>query len=432
MKMKKTIALMTALALMAGTVGCSNSGGASDAASAGSAASGQAAAAGKKVELELFMSKPETVDIIEKISAKFMQENPNVKINVTSSSDGRTVLQTRLSANEVPDILNTFPAEDFYKEMFKEGFIQDISGQSYLNRVQDTYLKMSEYEGKYYAVPMSVSTYGIYVNKDVMQKGGIAATPSTWTELIDDCAALKSKGITAFLFPNKDVGNIAQRFERTVGIINNNSSSEFKDIADGKTKAQDSKTLKAWMDYNTELLKYANKDHMGMDYDAAVASFSKGDAAMMMSGTWMLATIKKDNPNANVELTPFPNPTGEETKVPVNLDTSFSISATCKNKEMGEKFLEYVTRPEIAQMYCDVDGNVSLIQGVDYKVPEHQSMKKAVGDNKVFLTAVNFWPNGLREDIRPYCQEFLGSGDRSAFLESAGKSIKNIYESNSN
>ena len=59
-------------------------------------------------------------------------------------------------------------------------------------------------------------------------------------------------------------------------------------------------------------------------------------------------------------------------------------------------------------------------------------MKKAVGDNKVFLTAVNFWPNGLREDIRPYCQEFLGSGDRSAFLESAGKSIKNIYESNSN
>lgn len=434
MKFKKGIALIMALAIMGSAVGCATSGGsseASSAASAGSSAGSQSADAGKKVELELFMTKPETVDVMEKIAAKFMQENPNVKINVTSSSDGRTVLQTRLSANEIPDILNTFPAEDFYKSMFKDGVIEDITGQSFLSKVQESSLKLSEYEGKNYALPMSVSTYGIYVNMDVMKANGITKLPTNWKELIDVCKALQSKGVTAFMFPNKDVGNIAQRFERTVGIINNDSYSEFKSIAEGKTKAQDSKTLNAWMDYNTELLKYANKDNMGLDYDAAVANFSKGQAAMMLSGTWMLSTVKKDNPNANVSLIPFPNPTGGETKVPINLDTSFSVSANCKDKNAGLKFLEFMTKPEIAQMYCDADGNVSLIQGVNYKVAEHETMKNAVDKGTVYLTAVNYWPNGLREEIRPYCQQFLSDKNRNSFLDNAGKSIKGIFESNS-
>lgn len=418
MKFKKGIALILALAVMGSAAGCAGSG------------ESKADTAEKKAELELFMSKPETVDVMEKISAKFMQENPNTKINVTSSSDGRTVLQTRLSANEIPDILNTFPAEDFYKSMFREGIMEDITNQTFLSKVQESSLKMSECDGKYYAVPMSVSTYGIYVNMDVLKANGITESPTNWNELIAICKTLKSKGVNAFIFPNKDVGNIAQRFERTAGVINNDSYSEFKDIADGKLKSQDSKTLNAWADYNTELLKYCNKDHMGLDYDSAVANFSKGEAAMMMSGTWMLSTVKKDNPNANVKLIAFPNPTGGETKVPINLDTSFSISATCKEKELGLKFLEYMTKPEIAQMYCDADGNVSLIDGVEYKVSEHQEIKAAVDSGNVFLTAVNFWPNGLREEIRPYCQQFLGDGNRSAFLDSAGKAISTIYGSN--
>ena len=43
----------------------------------------------------------------EEISAKFCEENPGVTINVTSTSDGRTVIQTRLSSNEMPDLMNT-------------------------------------------------------------------------------------------------------------------------------------------------------------------------------------------------------------------------------------------------------------------------------------------------------------------------------------
>lgn len=384
----------------------------------------------EKTELELFMSKPETAEIMEQIAAKFCEENPGVKINVTSSSDGRTVLQTRLASDDVPDILNTFPAEDLYKNIFREGYIEEITDQEFLSKVNSDTLKISACDDKYYAVPMSVSTYGIYVNMDVLEANGITEAPSTWDELIADCKTLKDKGVTAFLMPNKDVGNVAQRFERTVGVINNDSYSEFKKIADGEMEAKDSPTLNAWVEYNTELLEYTNEDHMGMDYDIAVADFSNGKAAFMFSGTWMLSTVKENNPDANVKLIAFPNPTGGETKVPINIDTSFSISSTCKNKEIGLKFLEYMTQTDIAQMYCDVDGNVSLIEGVEYNVEQHKDMKTAVDSGNIFLTAVNFWPDGLREEIRPYCQQYLGDGDKEAFFEGAQDAIVTIYSDN--
>ena len=103
------------------------------------------------------------------------------------------------------------------------------------------------------------------------------------------------------------------------------------------------------------------------------------------------------------------------------------MGETCKDIDIGLKFLEYMTQPEIAQMYCDVDGNVSLIEGVTYDIPEHQGMLDAVNSGNVFVTAVNFWPNGLREEIRPYCQVYLQDQDRDAFFADAQTAIESIY-----
>ena len=113
-------------------------------------------------------------------------------------------------------------------------------------------------DGNYYAVPMSDSTYGVYANMDVLEENGITETPKTWDEFIEDLEILKKNDVTGILMPDKEVGNVAQRFERTTGIINNDSDSEFKKIADGEMEAENSPTLQAWVKYNKELLEYAN------------------------------------------------------------------------------------------------------------------------------------------------------------------------------
>ena len=69
------------------------------------------AASGGEVTLELLLTKSEIVSIMEEIAAKFCEENPGVKIDVTSTGDGATVVRTRAASNELPDIMNTYPAE---------------------------------------------------------------------------------------------------------------------------------------------------------------------------------------------------------------------------------------------------------------------------------------------------------------------------------
>ncbi len=435
MTFRKSLAIIMAVAMVGGVAaGCSDGG---ETASTGAASSAAASAGGSEdnaggeldgggVELELLMTKPETTPVMEEIAAQFNEEF-NTNITVTSTSDGATVIRTRLSANEMPDLMNTFPLEDFYKSMFADGRFVDITDQEFLSKVSPDTLALSEYEGAYYAVPMSVSTYGIYVNNTVLQENGIEEVPTTWDELMEACETLTANGVTAFLMPDQDVGNVAQRFERTVGVINNDSDSEFQQIANGEMTAADSPTLNAWCDYNDQLLLHCNADHMGMDYDVACASFSNNEGAFMLSGTWMLSTIKQNNPDADVTLIAFPNPTGGETKVPINMDTSFSVGETCANMDIGLRFLEYMTQPEIAQKYCDADGNVSLIEGVEYNIPQHQAMVEAVDSGSVFVTAVNFWPTGLREEIRASCQTYLQDQDRDAFLAAAQTAIETIY-----
>ena len=57
-------------------------------------------------------------------------------------------------------------------------------------------------------------------------------------------------------------------------------------------------------------------------------------------------------------------------------------------------------------------------------------MKAAVDQGNIFLTAVNFWPNGLREEIRDGCQTFLSDCDRESFFESCQEAIEVIYGDN--
>ena len=199
---------------------------------------------------------------------------------------------------------------------------------------------------------------------------------------------------------DKDLGNIGQRFERLVGVINNDSNAEFEKIAKGELNAEDSVTLNTIADVMYLLYGYSGEDSLGVDNNIGYATMANEEAAMMLCGTWGLTTLKNNNPDVEVVLIPFPNPTGDKTNVPINVDSSFSVCTNTKYPEEAMKFLDFLSRTENAQTYCDADGNPNLIKGVEYKVSEHEQINAAIQNGDTFLTAVNFWPNSLREELR--------------------------------
>ena len=83
---KKVISTLVIGTLIAGTLaGC---GGSSDAGSSAKSSSG-------KTELELFSTKPENKDTIQKLVDKYNESHDDVTVKVTAPPDAGTVLKTR-------------------------------------------------------------------------------------------------------------------------------------------------------------------------------------------------------------------------------------------------------------------------------------------------------------------------------------------------
>ena len=363
---------------------------------------------------------------MDEIIADFNGENPGIKVVQTSVADPATVLLTRISTNDMPDLLNTFPAEEKFKVMFDDDLMTELTDQPFMENVQDTMLEMAAYNGKQYALPMTLSSYGIYYRTDLFEENGIAE-PTTYAELIEACKTLKAAGIDAFALPNKDVGNCAQRLERLIGVLNNNSHEEFQKIKAGEEQVEDSATIRSFAEMCVEIAQYSTDDSLGLDYESAVADLVNGKAAMMFSGTWMLSTMQQSNPDIAIKLIPFPSPLGGDIKVPVNIDTSYSLAADCAHQEEGMKFIEFMSRTETAQKYYQVDGNVNMIKGVTFDKEQHMMMKDLMDWGNMFLTQVNFWPTGLREEMRPAAQQLFVDSNVDNFVAAFGDAIDKIY-----
>lgn len=380
----------------------------------------------RTVKLEYFSLKPEVVGVMDKIIARFNQENPGIEVTQTSVADAGTVILTRISTNAMPDLLQSYPAEDKYKVMFDDGLMTELTNQPFMNNVQQIMLDMAVYKGKQYALPMTLSSYGIYYRTDIFDRYNIKE-PVTYDDLINACKTLKAAGIDAFALPNKDVGNTAQRLERLIGVFNNNSNDEFKRIKSGAMKVEDSVTIRRFAQVCVEIAQYGTRDSLGLDYESAIADLVNGKAAMMISGTWMLSAMQQSNPDIKIKLIPFPSPLGAKPMVPVNIDTSFSLAADCKYQVEGLKFIEFLSRTDIAQIYYEVDGNVNMIKGVVYDKQPHLMMKDLMDRGNMFLTQVNFWPTGLREEMRPASQQIFVDSNVDNFVTAFGEAIQRKY-----
>lgn len=117
--------------------------------------------------------------------AKFEEANPDVKLNleVVSWNDVYTVVDTRVTSGQAPDILNIdvfanyandgllIPAEDYVPEELLEDFFP-------------AFIEQSVIDGTVWAVPDLASARAMYYNVDMFEEVGIEP-PTTWAELED-------------------------------------------------------------------------------------------------------------------------------------------------------------------------------------------------------------------------------------------------------
>ena len=382
------------------------------------------AAAEDVVELEFVYHKTEAnaIDAMETVINNFNAANPGIKVNFVQVPDTATVLQSRAQLNEMPDMFGCTTG-NMFELMFEDGIIMDLTGQEFLSSVEPSSLEMSTYNGKNWRLPYSLSCYGLYVRTDIFEEQGLAL-PTTWDELMDVCEKLTAAGITPFALPDKTM--VYQRMERMMSFISEDDT-EFKQIAAGELEAKDSKLLQNYANAALQIVNYMTPESLGAEYTESYQQLIAGQAAMTINGGWSLATLKDYDPDIKVALIPMPNPTGEESKVVVSIDTNFCISSSTKHPEECLKFFEYLAQPEVAQVYADKEGSPCVINGVTVSTPELSVISEAMAEGKICLSQNAIWPSGFRKALGNVATELEIDQDVDAFYEGAAEVIDEYY-----
>lgn len=382
------------------------------------------AAAEDVVELEFVYHKTESnaIDAMETVINNFNAANPGIKVNFVQVPDTATVLQSRAQLNEMPDMFGCTTG-NMFELMFEDGIIMDLTGQEFLSSVEPSSLEMSTYNGKNWRLPYSLSCYGLYVRTDIFEEQGLAL-PTTWDELMDVCEKLTAAGITPFALPDKTM--VYQRMERMMSFMSEDDS-EFKQIAAGELEAKDSKLLQTYANASLQIVNYMTPESLGAEYTESYQQLIAGQAAMTINGGWSLATLKDYDPDIKVALIPMPNPTGEESKVVVSIDTNFCISSSTKHPEECLKFFEYLAQPEVAQVYADKEGSPCVINGVTVSTPELSVISEAMAEGKICLSQNAIWPSGFRKALGSVATELEIDQDVDAFYEGAAEVIDEYY-----
>ncbi len=189
--MKKFLAALLALVMVLSLAACGGGGGGDTKEPAND---GGGDASGEKVALNVIAAQ--YGDLTKDWWAQFQNdfnaanEDIDLTVEVVSWNDIYTVVNTRISNNAAPDILNIDTFADYVGDDLLRPIQDFVSDETYA-KFYPAFLEQSNIDGTIWAIPDLASARAMYYNKDILEAAG-AEVPTTWAELRDACEKIKA------------------------------------------------------------------------------------------------------------------------------------------------------------------------------------------------------------------------------------------------
>nr|WP_238351128.1 extracellular solute-binding protein [Kribbella shirazensis] len=289
---------------------------------------------------------PADLELIKSDLKTFESKNPGitVKLDVIPSENVRTVLQTQLRSGQGPDVFGYDTGPGFAGALAKAGLVYDLTN-AYRERnwpVYDFAKKRVTFDGKIVGVPSQIEEVGVFYNKTLFAKFGIAQ-PKNLTELTAAAEKLKQNNVVPFAVSDKEGWQgghlLSMSLSSAVG------SKGMDDLLNGRTSWNSPPvvdSLAVWKDWNDKGL--LTPSPAAVSYDNANALFYSGKAAMNPTGSWLALDIER-NAKFEVGFIPFPAKDGAGI-FSGGLGSGTFVSASTTKAEASVKFLDYLISPE--------------------------------------------------------------------------------------
>lgn len=234
----------------------------------------------------------------QKLADEYMAAHPNVTVEITvlDNEAFKTKLTTVMQSGEPPDIFQSWGG-GVMNEYVNAGLLKDITADLDKDGWRATFspgaLGVYSYKGQNYGVPWDMGMVGFWYNKDLFAQAGIAAPPTTWTELLADVQKLKDAGITPIALGEGDKwpghfwwAYLATRIGGQAGF--NAAASRTGSFTDAPFVEAGKKILEL------VALEPFQDGFLAATYGDEATAMGNGKAAMELMGQWAPA-VQKDN-----------------------------------------------------------------------------------------------------------------------------------------
>lgn len=122
----------------------------------------------------------------------FEAANPDIDLNIeiVSWNDLYTVVNTRISTNQAPDILNIDTFADYVADDLLMP-AEEYASEDLKAKILPSFWNANEMDGTVWALPILASVRALFYNQDILDAAGTAA-PTTWDEVLSACEAVKA------------------------------------------------------------------------------------------------------------------------------------------------------------------------------------------------------------------------------------------------
>ena len=222
----------------------------------------------------------------------FNAANPDFEMTMepTENEAYKTKIKAAMNAGtDLPDIFFTW-SMSFLGDFVNAGRVlclDDVMPE-YKDKLTDTVLANTTYEGKHYGVPLTMNVVTLFANMDLLAKVGCEKVPETYDELIEVCKALKAADIIPFGVSGKENWCLSEYTEpllvKTIG------AKGLEDCYTGAASWDQPGVIEA-MNKFIELKEYIDPNAAALGNEEVKQAFIDGKYAFYQNGSWNCGDI---------------------------------------------------------------------------------------------------------------------------------------------
>ena len=399
-----------------------------------------------QVTINLYQNKSEIASQLEAAAKTYMEQNPDVKINVESiqGNDYNTNLKAKLLNKDSVDI---YAAGDKLDNLLE--YTEDLSDQPWVENVVDGSLDDMTRDGKVYGLPVGIEGYGLVYNKDIFEAAGIDAEKLTSYDAIDKAFADLQEQI--------DSGKLSEQFPALEAVeeyaakeswipglhtLNVALANEFSSASELWQKDSIeliyADALKDLVDLET---KYTtSKDNLALlnavDYSSQIGGgIAIERVAVVQQGNWIGPEVKgiSEEMSEKLGMLPIPLKGVNEDNIATGISIYWCVNSQSseEKKQASKDFLNWLFQSDDGKKIiiddCGFIPAFTNYDGIEISDPLSKEVQRYINEGKTMPWVMNGFPSGYEtQSAADFQGYFNGDYDWNGCVEKLKKDFKEL------